>query len=157
MNHACGLLFTWRSFVDYATDVPGDECTKPGHYNQEILFFFITSVPRMISVDRGKTTVEILSITPVSGLFAWQMAKADSQKTSELSAEDYFRGYQQKNVQNLTVKYSYIDDNGLRDIFIASSLINDDKCSVRFNGYMTLSRKFCKHEEENIMILVSGY
>lgn len=118
---------------------------------------FITSVPRKISVDRGKTTVEILSITPVSGLFAWQMVKADSQKTSELSAEDYFRGYHLKNVQNLTVKYSYINDNGLRDIFIAFSLINDDKCSVRFNGYMTLSRELCKHEEENIMILVSGY
>ncbi|HAB4038579.1 TPA_asm: Shiga toxin A subunit, partial [Salmonella enterica subsp. enterica serovar Java] len=27
-------------------------------------------------------------------------------------------------------------------IFIASSLMNADECSVRFNGYITLSREF---------------
>ncbi|MGL6020550.1 MAG: Shiga toxin A subunit, partial [Gibbsiella quercinecans] len=32
--------------------------------------------------------------------------------------------------------------NGQRDIFIASSLLNNDECSIRFNGYLTLSREF---------------
>ncbi|EAS5214559.1 Shiga toxin A subunit, partial [Salmonella enterica subsp. enterica serovar Altona] len=28
------------------------------------------------------------------------------------------------------------------DIFIASNFMNADECSVRFNGYITLSREF---------------
>ncbi|EBE3552387.1 TPA: Shiga toxin A subunit, partial [Salmonella enterica] len=29
-----------------------------------------------------------------------------------------------------------------KDIFIASSFMNADECSVRFNGYITLFREF---------------
>ncbi len=44
--------------------------------------------------------------------------------------------------QPLTAKYTYFNQEGKKDVFIASGLINKDECSIRFNGYLTLAREF---------------
>ncbi|MRS15026.1 Shiga toxin A subunit [Enterobacteriaceae bacterium RIT691] len=93
-------------------------------------------------VEREKIAVEVLDLSPVSDVLARQLAKADSKAGKGLSENDYYGFYHAQGVLNLTAKYTYTNSKGKRDVFIASSLLNDDECSVRFNGYMTLSREF---------------
>ncbi|WP_261640141.1 Shiga toxin A subunit [Erwinia mallotivora] len=89
-------------------------------------------------------TVDVLEITPVSEVFAEQMAATDvaSQTGTRLRKEDFFESYYTNGAKSITAKYTFINAKGQRDVFIASSLLNNDECSVRFNGYLTLSREF---------------
>jgi len=100
------------------------------------------------TIQRSKTTVSVLALEPVSEVFAEQMAltdyEADKQKNGKamLAKEDYFESYYTNDARSITAKYTFTNDMGKRDVFIASSLQNKDECSVRFNGYLTLSRQF---------------
>ncbi|RPE04477.1 Shiga toxin A subunit [Candidatus Pantoea deserta] len=121
-------------------------CAKAG----TLMYIDLTdAIARDLHIDRAmlvekNTTVEVIDISPVSKLFAEQMANADYNEQAEhwLSKEEYFDIYYNHRVKNITAKYTFKDIKGNRDVFIASSLLNDDECSVRFNGYMTLSREF---------------
>jgi len=121
-------------------------CAKTG----TLMYTALTdAIVRDLHIDRAmlvekNTTVNVIDISPVSKLFAEQMANADYNKQAEpwLSKEEYFDIYYNHGVKSITAKYTFKDIKGKRDIFIASSLLNDDECSVRFNGYMTLSREF---------------
>ncbi len=88
--------------------------------------------------------VNVLETVPVSKIFAEQMAATDfnSQTDPKLKKSDYFEGYYTNGAKSITAKYTFINSKGQRDIFIASSLFNNEECSVRFNGYLTLSREF---------------
>jgi len=94
------------------------------------------------NIQNSKIVTEILSIAPVSDVFARQMAKADSASGKGLSENDYFKIYHSNHVLNLIVRYTYTNDVGKKDVFISSALMNDEECSVRYNGYMTISREF---------------
>ncbi|WP_312228370.1 Shiga toxin A subunit [Pseudescherichia sp.] len=100
------------------------------------------------SIDRDKTVVEVLDISPVSRLFATQIAYEDHNADEALnngltlSKSQYFSSYYENKVKNVTAKYTYQNKKGIKNVFIASGLINADECSVRFNGYLTLSREF---------------
>ncbi|OAT32463.1 putative shiga-like toxin A subunit [Buttiauxella brennerae ATCC 51605] len=100
------------------------------------------------SIQYLKTLVEVLSVEPVSMLMARKMAIADSSadmKKSEdihLSENEYYGIYHDNHVVNVTAKYTFTDKNNHRDIFISSALANDDECSVKYNGYLTLAREF---------------
>ncbi|WP_312312310.1 Shiga toxin A subunit [Atlantibacter sp.] len=135
------LVLAMLPFTGHATDLPGSECAGPGHYNEEMLLSAV-SKDGVKGIDRGKTKVEILSIEPVSDIFAHQLAQADAKGGNGLSVKDYYNVYYDKDVLNLTAKYTYTDSKGKRDVFIASSLLNNNECSVRFNGYLTVSREF---------------
>ena len=43
---------------------------------------------------------------------------------------------------NLTVRYTYTNANDKQNIFITSALLNNEECSVRYNGWMTVTREF---------------
>ncbi|MDY1037829.1 Shiga toxin A subunit [Lelliottia sp. CFBP8978] len=127
----------------YAT-VPVSECAAPGRYIEQSLFSSFTK-DLMISssaIARGNTTVDVLSITPISDVFARQLAKTDSAVGNGLSESDYYGIYHNGHVLNLTARYTYTSIDGKKDIFITSALVNDDECSVRHNGYLTISRDF---------------
>jgi len=95
-----------------------------------------------------KPTVQVLNVSPVSKIFAQQLAKADSDAdkkrngTPLLQESDYFESYAINGAKSITVKYTLRNTKGQRSSFIASGLVNNDECSVRFNGYLTLSREF---------------
>lgn len=99
-------------------------------------------------IIRAKTTVQVLNVSPVSKIFAQQLAKADSDAdkkrngTPLLQESDYFESYAINGAKSITVKYTLRNTKGQRSSFIASGLVNNDECSVRFNGYLTLSREF---------------
>lgn len=129
---------------------PGSECAAPGHYVEGML---LTSIKNDLGIDLtsiqySKTTVEVLGVLPVSDVFARKMAIADSQADLKkpadlrLSESDYYSMYHDRHVLSVTAKYTFTDKNSKRNEFISSAFANEDECSVRYNGYITLSREF---------------
>jgi len=126
------------------------DCANVGASIETGLFQDITETVNIVpsSIIRDKTSVEVLNISPVSRIFAAQMAAVDhnadvARKDGlELSESQYFSSYYDNGVKNVTAKYTYQNKEGRTDIFIASGLINADECSVRYNGHLTLSREF---------------
>ncbi|ECQ4048906.1 Shiga toxin A subunit [Salmonella enterica] len=100
------------------------------------------------TIIKDKTKVEILDISPVSKVYAESLARMDYEKDKAknkvaiLDKKSYFDSYYENQVKSIVAKYTYINKDKEKDIFIASSFMNADKCSVRFNGYITLSREF---------------
>ncbi|EDN4419810.1 Shiga toxin A subunit [Salmonella enterica subsp. enterica] len=100
------------------------------------------------TIIKDKTKVEILDISPVSKVYAESLARMDYEKDKAknkvaiLDKKSYFDSYYENQVKSIVAKYTYINKDKGKDIFIASSLMNADECSVRFNGYITLSREF---------------
>lgn len=135
------LALAFLPFAGYAADTPGSECARPGHYNEEMLLSAL-SRDDVKDIDRAKTRVNIVSIARVSDVFAHQLAEADAKAGNGLSVNEYYKIYRDDDVLNLTAKYSYTNSEGKHGVFIASSLLNNNECSVRFNGYLTLSREF---------------
>lgn len=129
---------------------PGGECAAPGHYIEGML---LSSIKNDLGIDLtsiqySKTTVKLLDVLPVSDFFARKMAIADSQADLKKSADlrlsenDYYNMYHNSHVLTVTAKYTFTDKNGKHNEFISSALVNDDECSVRYNGFLTLSREF---------------
>lgn len=58
------------------------------------------------------------------------------------SESKYKELYLESNVQNIIVKYDFVNAQNKHNITIASLLVNDDECSVRFNGYIVVKREF---------------
>lgn len=100
------------------------------------------------TIIKDKTKVEILDISPVSKVYAESLARMDYEKDKAknkvaiLDKKSYSDSYYENQVKSIVAKYTYINKDKEKDIFIASSFMNADECSVRFNGYITLSRKF---------------
>ncbi|QSG19312.1 Shiga toxin A subunit [Salmonella enterica] len=100
------------------------------------------------TIIKDKTKVEILDISPVSKVYAESLAGMDYEKDKAknkvaiLDKKSYFDSYYENQVKSIVAKYTYINKDKEKDIFIASSFMNADECSVRFNGYITLSREF---------------
>ncbi|EDZ4489105.1 Shiga toxin A subunit [Salmonella enterica] len=100
------------------------------------------------TIIKDKTKVEILDISPVSKVYAESLARMDYEKDKAknkvaiLDKKSYFDSYYEIQVKSIVAKYTYINKDKEKDIFIASSFMNADECSVRFNGYITLSREF---------------
>ncbi|EAS1152310.1 MULTISPECIES: Shiga-like toxin A subunit SciR [Salmonella] len=100
------------------------------------------------TIIKDKTKVEILDISPVSKVYAESLARMDYEKDKAknkvaiLDKKSYFDSYYENQVKSIVAKYIYINKDKEKDIFIASSFMNADECSVRFNGYITLSREF---------------
>ncbi|EKJ6024328.1 Shiga toxin A subunit [Salmonella enterica] len=100
------------------------------------------------TIIKDKTKVEILDISPVSKVYAESLARMDYEKDEAknkvaiLDKKSYFDSYYENQVKSIVAKYTYINKDKEKDIFIASSFMNADECSVRFNGYITLSREF---------------
>ncbi|EHP0162586.1 Shiga toxin A subunit [Salmonella enterica] len=100
------------------------------------------------TIIKDKTKVEILDISPVSKVYAESLARMDYEKDKAknkvaiLDKKSYFDSYYENQVKSIVAKYTYINKDEEKDIFIASSFMNADECSVRFNGYITLSKEF---------------
>ncbi|EGD2203370.1 Shiga toxin A subunit [Salmonella enterica] len=100
------------------------------------------------TIIKDKTKVEILDISPVSKVYAESLARMDYEKDKAknkvaiLDKKSYFDSYYENQVKSIVAKYTYINKDKEKDIFIASSFMNADECSVRFNGYITLSWEF---------------
>jgi hypothetical protein len=98
-------------------------------------------------VNEMQTQVKILDISPVSKVYAEYLARfdynndPDKNKTEDKYKHIYFSSYYDNDAKSITAQYTYFKDKK-KDVFIATSLMNKDECSIRFNGYITLSREF---------------
>ncbi|EHE5995449.1 Shiga toxin A subunit [Salmonella enterica] len=133
--------------ISYAQDYG---CATVGASMESSLF---DAIKNDLNIDvatiiKDKTKVEILDISPVSKVYAESLARMDYEKDKAknkvaiLDKKSYFNSYYENQVKSIVAKYTYINKDKEKDIFIASSFMNADECSVRFNGYITLSREF---------------
>ncbi|EAN8641069.1 Shiga toxin A subunit [Salmonella enterica] len=133
--------------ISYAHDYG---CATVGALMESSLF---DAIKNDLNIDvatiiKDKTKVEILDISPVSKVYAESLARMDYEKDKAknkvaiLDKKSYFDSYYENQVKSIVAKYTYINKDKGKDIFIASSFMNADECSVRFNGYITLSREF---------------
>ncbi|TAO87510.1 Shiga-like toxin A subunit SciR [Salmonella enterica] len=133
--------------ISYAHDYG---CATDGASMESSLF---DAIKNDLNIDvatiiKDKTKVEILDISPVSKVYAESLARMDYEKDKAknkvaiLDKKSYFDSYYENQVKSIVAKYTYINKDKEKDIFIASSFMNADECSVRFNGYITLSKEF---------------
>jgi len=136
-----GLMLALLPFAGHAEEIAGSECAARGHYAEEMLLSAVTQAG-VKGIERDKTIVEVLNLSPVSEALAHQFAQTDAKTGKGLSLKDYYGIYHDNGAMSLTVKYIYTNARGAGNVYIVSSLLNNDECSVRFNGYLTLSREF---------------
>lgn len=102
----------------------------------------------LTTIIKDETKVEIMYSSPVSKIYAEYLARVDYERDKAknkeviLDEKSYFDSYYEKQTKSIVAKYTYTNKNKEKDVFIASSLMNGDECSVRFNGYIILSREF---------------
>ena len=96
----------------------------------------------------GLPVMEQLAETPVSRPLALQYAAASRTRDQlrlgdiVLTLDDYFSTFYDYHAVNLVVKYTYLSPDSKKNIYIGSSLVNEEECSIRFNGYITVQREF---------------
>ncbi|EAO6400621.1 Shiga toxin A subunit, partial [Salmonella enterica] len=84
------------------------------------------------TIIKDKTKVEILDISPVSKVYAESLARMDYEKDKAknkvaiLDKKSYFDSYYENQVKSIVAKYTYINKDKEKDIFIASSFMNAD-------------------------------
>ena len=92
----------------------------------------------------NQTHLTLLDVQPVTAEMALYYAHQDIKELDVDSQK--LSGYQEiytfPGTQNLIVNYDYQNKAGKHNKFIASMLINDEECSVRFNGYIIVKREF---------------
>lgn len=125
------------------------DCSTVGHSMESTLFDSISKDLKIdtSTIQRDKTRISVIDESPVSKQYAQSLAKVDhtvavEQGKATIPEGDYFSSYFENGAKSITAKYTYFNKEGSKDVFIASSLMNKDECSVRFNGYITLSREF---------------
>ncbi|EBP6802944.1 Shiga toxin A subunit, partial [Salmonella enterica] len=78
------------------------------------------------TIIKDKTKVEILDISPVSKVYAESLARMDYEKDKAknkvaiLDKKSYFDSYYENQVKSIVAKYTYINKDKGKDIFIAS-------------------------------------
>ncbi|HGB2307567.1 TPA: Shiga toxin A subunit, partial [Salmonella enterica subsp. enterica serovar Newport] len=86
------------------------------------------------TIIKDKTKVEILDISPVSKVYAESLARMGYEKDKAknkvaiLDKKSYFDSYYENQVKSIVAKYTYINKDKEKDIFIASSFMNADEC-----------------------------
>jgi len=147
MKKALVILIAFLPMFSYAKNYG---CATAGA-SMEISLF--EALSEQLSIDtstivRDKTQVKILDITPVSRTYAEYLARFDfnhyhgKDKTEDTYTSIFFPGYYENDVKSITAQYTYFNNKKKKAVFIATSLMNKDECSIRFNGYITLSREF---------------
>lgn len=147
MKKALVMLIAFLPMLSYAKNYG---CTTAGA-SMEISLF--EALSEQLSIDtstivRDKTQVKILDITPVSRTYAEYLARFDfnhyhgKDKTEDTYNSIFFPSYYENDVKSITAQYTWFNNKKKQAVFIATSLMNKDECSIRFNGYITLSREF---------------
>lgn len=91
-----------------------------------------------------KTRLTLLGEYNVTGEMARFFAQQDLKELGlpDEKINEYIGIYKGDNPKNLIVNYDYVNKRDKHNVFIASQLINDYECSLRFNGYIIVRREF---------------
>ncbi len=88
----------------------------------------------MTLIDKNRVTL------PLASLYAKQSYNQEA--THFLSESELTSIFMTSNSTNIIVKYDYVNHENKHNVTIASLLVNDDECSVRFNDYIVIKREF---------------
>nr|WP_152540228.1 hypothetical protein [Pantoea sp. IMH] len=141
------LIFTLLVFSvsSFASPVKDDNCKSPvsGISSSLMNDMYNTMKIDTDSIDKQKTTTELLFNEPVDENLAYQYATDDYRATPDrwMTAKDYFDTYFTYNPRNLIIKFTFFKKEK-KDIFLVSAFVNDYECSVRYNGYIIVKREF---------------
>jgi len=124
-------------------------CESVGASMETELFYKLSKELKIDTsgIDEYKAKVELINISPISKAYATYLAKLDHEESLSkskltLPESEYFSSYYENEVKSITAQYTYFNKDKKKAVFIATSLMNKDECSIRFNGYITLSREF---------------
>lgn len=146
MKKSLIILVTFLPMLSYAKNYG---CATAGA-SMEISLFDALSKQLKIdtsTIAREKTQVKVLDITPISKTYAEYLARIDfnkypeKDKTEDTYNRIFFSSLYENEVKSITAQYTYFNKDKKKAVFIATSLMNKDECSIRFNGYITLSRE----------------
>lgn len=137
------LMFSARSGAGQVID---DNCKSPVSGTGIVMMDEMRNSMQIDinSIEKDKTTTELLFNEPVSNVLATQFANQSyiKMKGEYLSVKDYVDIYTEDNARNLIIKFTFKNNLGKENVFIVSSLVNDYECSMRFNGYIIVKREF---------------
>lgn len=90
------------------------------------------------------TIMELVSENKTDFTLANHFATLDKIDYGEdfLGTEDIRKTFLGPNAKNLIIRFTYLNKEHKRNVFLASALIDDDECSIRFNGYIIVKREF---------------
>ncbi|WP_313667984.1 Shiga toxin A subunit [Atlantibacter sp.] len=124
-------------------------CESVGASMETELFYKLSKELKIDTsgIDEYKAKVELINISPISKAYATYLAKLEHEESLSkskltLPESEYFSSYYENEVKSITAQYTYFNKDKKKAVFIATSLMNKDECSIRFNGYITLSREF---------------
>ena len=144
MNKLSGLILVISSTQSAASTDVG--CAKIG---ASMYIGLTDAIVEDLNISRdqiiqNKVSVDVISVSPITKVYAEQLAKEDYKKLNKhiLSLNNYIEGYSTDNTEVIIAKYIYRNAKDKKNIFIVSSLQNKYECSVRFNGYLIVSREF---------------
>lgn len=91
-----------------------------------------------------KTKLSLISTNNVTPELAETLARKNysTESTHFFSIDKGKQMFMESNAKNIIVKYDYINHKNKHIVTLASLLINDDECSVNFNGYIIVKREF---------------
>jgi len=141
------LVFSWLFIVSSASyAVEPNPCVVAGSSVEIPVYDFMIDSMGIKKTDivESKTKLELIDNTPVSKELATFFASQskDNAHDNLLSLKGYYDIYMMSNPRNLTIKYTYENPNGKHNVFIGSAIVNDDECSIRFNGQIIVKREF---------------
>ncbi|MFH8136142.1 hypothetical protein ABU178_18495 [Pantoea osteomyelitidis] len=91
-----------------------------------------------------KTEMTLLKREKVTEQMANFFAKEDTKEPvlADMKLNELAEIYSESNPTNLIIKYDYVNKAGKHNVLLGSVLINDEECSLRFNGYIIVKREF---------------
>lgn len=123
-------------------------CVVPG---SSVEIDMTRAMVRAMNIDQQDmtcTNMKLLAVAPVdkslANFYANQDRAADLARLGKysLSYEAYFSSYFGHGAKTLVIEYTYQNVAKQKNVLVASSLVNDNECSVRFNGYVIVQRAF---------------
>ncbi|WP_053145960.1 hypothetical protein [Erwinia billingiae] len=128
-------------------DTPEDNNCKAPQSGTGIIMMDEMSRSMKIDTDtiiKEKTTTELIYNNPITDRLASQYALKSYNEAPNnwTSVKSYKEIFSEHNVRNLIIKFTFENKEKKQNVFLVSTLANDDECSVRFNGYIIVKREF---------------
>lgn len=96
------------------------------------------------SINRSKIEIKLIEDMEVNESYGTYLANEDYKNDKEhfVKLKEYEKIYTEYHPRNLITQISINNMEGKKNIFLASSIVNDDECSVRFNGYIIVKKEY---------------
>ncbi|WP_340607758.1 hypothetical protein [Xenorhabdus bharatensis] len=142
------LILIFTSTSSFAKVLPANCISINGTVGIDMTNFMLNDLKvKKEDVILEKTKSELLYSNsvgiPLSTYYGEQEKKSEgvnSEDTTTIS--EYAHTFREDNAKNIIIKFTYENVENKHNVFLASALVNDHDCAVRFNGYLVVKREF---------------